>query len=53
MGGFHLGKAKTAREAVRIVHEAIDAGVTFLDNAWEYHKGRSETCEKLPMWTSS
>jgi aryl-alcohol dehydrogenase-like predicted oxidoreductase len=25
-----------------LVHEAIDAGVTFFDNAWEYHDGRSE-----------
>jgi aryl-alcohol dehydrogenase-like predicted oxidoreductase len=42
IGGFHLGKTKTIAEAVRIVHEAIDAGVTFLDNAWEYHDGESE-----------
>jgi predicted aldo/keto reductase-like oxidoreductase len=27
---------------VRIVHEAVDAGVNFLDNAWEYHDGESE-----------
>jgi aryl-alcohol dehydrogenase-like predicted oxidoreductase len=42
LGGYHLGKAKTVGEAVRIVHEAIDAGVNFLDNAWEYHDGESE-----------
>ena len=42
LGGYHLGKTKTVREAVRIVHEAIDAGVNFLDNAWEYHEGESE-----------
>jgi aryl-alcohol dehydrogenase-like predicted oxidoreductase len=42
LGGYHLGKAKTAAEAVRIVHEAIDAGLNFLDNAWEYHEGESE-----------
>jgi aryl-alcohol dehydrogenase-like predicted oxidoreductase len=42
LGGYHLGKARTMSEAVRIVHEAIDAGVTFLDNAWEYHDGESE-----------
>jgi uncharacterized protein len=42
LGGFHLGNVKTAKEAVRIVHEAIDAGVNFLDNAWEYHEGESE-----------
>ena len=42
LGGYHLGLVKTEREAIRIVHEAIDAGVTFMDNAWEYHDGRGE-----------
>src|SRR5918997_3324025 len=42
LGGSHLGEAKSEREAVRIVHEAIDAGLNFMDNAWEYHEGRSE-----------
>ena len=32
----------TKEEAFKIVHEAIDAGVTFMDNAWEYQKHRSE-----------
>ena len=42
LGGYHLGKARTSAEAVRIVHEAIDAGINFMDNAWEYHDGESE-----------
>lgn len=42
LGGYHLGMVRTSAEAVRIVHEAIDAGVNFLDNAWEYHDGESE-----------
>ncbi len=42
LGGYHLGTVKRVRDAVRLVHEAIDAGITFLDNAWEYHDGRSE-----------
>lgn len=42
LGGYHLGTVKTEREAIRIVQEAIDNGITFLDNAWEYHDGRSE-----------
>src|SRR5215210_7715713 len=42
LGGYHLGSVKSAREAVRIVHEAMDAGLTFMDNAWEYADGRSE-----------
>ncbi|MDX6695321.1 MAG: hypothetical protein QOF02_2924 [Blastocatellia bacterium] len=42
LGGYHLGLVKTEREAIRIVHEAIDAGINFMDNAWEYHEGKSE-----------
>src|SRR5947209_2478109 len=42
LGGFHLGLMKDEAEAVRVVHEAIDAGVSFFDNAWEYNKGVSE-----------
>jgi aryl-alcohol dehydrogenase-like predicted oxidoreductase len=42
LGGFALGQAPTYEEAERIAHEAIDAGVTFFDNAWDYHDGKSE-----------
>lgn len=42
LGGFHVGTIKEDSEAVRFVKQAIDMGVTFLDNAWEYHQGRSE-----------
>lgn len=41
-GGAHLGRQSSDAEAVRLLQEAIDAGVTFLDNAWEYNGGRSE-----------
>jgi aryl-alcohol dehydrogenase-like predicted oxidoreductase len=42
LGGYHIGKIDSDREAVKLVHAAIEAGVTFLDNAWEYHDGKSE-----------
>ena len=42
LGGYHLGVMKSAREAIRIVHAAIDGGVTFMDNAWEYNEHESE-----------
>jgi aryl-alcohol dehydrogenase-like predicted oxidoreductase len=42
LGGFHLGLVRNRREAVRIVQEAVDGGITFMDNAWEYHDGASE-----------
>jgi uncharacterized protein len=43
LGGFHLGLVGAEREATSLVHQAIDAGITFMDNAWEYHDGVSET----------
>ncbi|HWE01945.1 MAG TPA: aldo/keto reductase [Tepidisphaeraceae bacterium] len=42
MGGHHLGDFKTIEEAIAAVHEAIDGGITFFDNCWEYHNGKSE-----------
>jgi uncharacterized protein len=42
LGGAHIGHAGSEREAMRLVHEAIDAGINFMDNAWEYNNGRSE-----------
>jgi aryl-alcohol dehydrogenase-like predicted oxidoreductase len=42
LGGHHLGEAPDEATAVRIVQEAIDGGVTFFDNCWEYHRGKSE-----------
>ena len=41
-GGAHWGGMRTEAEAMRVLHEAIDAGVSFMDNAWEYNGGRSE-----------
>ncbi|MEQ8997921.1 MAG: 1,4-dihydroxy-2-naphthoyl-CoA synthase [Coleofasciculus sp. B1-GNL1-01] len=42
LGGAHLGHASSQEEAIRIVQEAVDAGITFMDNAWEYNNHRSE-----------
>jgi len=42
IGGSHLGEVPNENEAIRIVHEGIDGGITFFDNAWEYHDGKSE-----------
>jgi aryl-alcohol dehydrogenase-like predicted oxidoreductase len=42
LGGHHLGDFKTVDEAIRLVHEAVDAGITFYDNCWEYWNGRAE-----------
>src|ERR1700733_14882367 len=42
LGGHHLGDAEDETVAARIVHEAIDGGITFFDNCWEYNLGKSE-----------
>ncbi len=42
LGGFHVGLPSTDAEAVKLVHAAIDAGITFMDNAWDYNGGLSE-----------
>src|ERR1700736_139262 len=41
-GGYHLGLIKEEAEAIRLLQAALDAGITFLDNAWEYNHHVSE-----------
>jgi aryl-alcohol dehydrogenase-like predicted oxidoreductase len=43
VGGHTMALASDEEESIRIVHEAIDAGINFMDNCWDYHQGRSET----------
>src|SRR4051812_25973959 len=42
LGGSHIGQQKDPDESVRIIRTAIDRGITFLDNCWDYHDGESE-----------
>jgi len=42
LGGYHLGSTSNQQEANEIVAKAMDAGVIFFDNAWDYHQGHSE-----------
>ncbi len=41
LGGFHIGKP-SEEEGIRLIRTAIDRGITFLDNSWDYHEGNSE-----------
>jgi predicted aldo/keto reductase-like oxidoreductase len=41
LGGFHIGKLKTEQESVQLIRRAIDRGINFMDNSWDYHNGRS------------
>jgi uncharacterized protein len=43
MGGFHLAQhGLTEDESIRLVRAAIDRGITFMDNSWDYNQGQSE-----------
>jgi aryl-alcohol dehydrogenase-like predicted oxidoreductase len=44
LGGFHLARpgGPTNDEAIRIVHAAIESGINFCDNCWDYNGGESE-----------
>lgn len=41
IGGFHMG-SPSEKEGVEIVRTALDRGINFLDNCWDYHDGKSE-----------
>jgi len=42
LGGFHVGMQKDEAESIRIVRSALDRGINFLDNCWDYNDGKSE-----------
>lgn len=43
LGGFHLAEKLGETEAIRLVRRAMDGGITFLDNCWDYNDGKSES----------
>jgi aryl-alcohol dehydrogenase-like predicted oxidoreductase len=42
LGGHHIGRPRDPNEGIRIIRAAIDRGITFMDNSWDYHDGESE-----------
>ena len=42
LGGYHIGNQKDEQESIKIIRTAIDSGVNFLDNCWDYNGGESE-----------
>jgi len=42
LGGYHLGIPADENETTRLIRSAVERGVTFLDNCWDYHDGESE-----------
>jgi predicted aldo/keto reductase-like oxidoreductase len=42
LGGYHLGQQSDEQESIRIIRTALDEGLNFLDNCWDYNDGKSE-----------
>ena len=42
LGGYHLGMQADEQESIRIIRSALDSGINFLDNCWDYNGGQSE-----------
>jgi predicted aldo/keto reductase-like oxidoreductase len=42
LGGYHISKQKDERESIKIIRTAIDRGITFMDNCWDYADGKAE-----------
>jgi uncharacterized protein len=42
LGGYHIGSQRDEQESIRIIRAALDNGVNFLDNCWDYNEGQSE-----------
>lgn len=42
LGGHHIGRPRDEREGIKIIQSAIDRGINFMDNCWDYHNGGSE-----------
>jgi len=42
LGGYHMGVPEAEQDAIKLVRTAVDQGITFLDNCWGYHDGKSE-----------
>jgi predicted aldo/keto reductase-like oxidoreductase len=42
LGGSHIGNPALESESIKLIRSAIDRGITFMDNCWDYHEGKSE-----------
>src|SRR3954471_16356190 len=42
LGGYHIGMQQDEKESIAIIRKALDGGINFLDNCWDYNDGESE-----------
>jgi len=52
LGGSHIGKMKDEAESLRIIRTAIDRGLTFMDNSWDYNDGDGVSETRIPTLAS-
>ena len=52
VGGYHIG-VPPEEEGIKIIRTAIDAGVTFMDNSWDYHDGAAKSAWARPSRTAT
>ena len=41
LGGYHIGSIDEEQDSIKLIRTAIDRGINFMDNSWDYHNGRS------------
>jgi uncharacterized protein len=39
LGGYHIGKLADEQASIGLIRSAIDRGITFMDNCWDYNRG--------------
>ncbi len=42
LGGHHIGRPIDEKDGIKLIRTAVDRGINFLDNCWDYHDGKSE-----------
>jgi len=42
LGGYHIGMQSDEQDSIKIIRTALDSGINFLDNCWDYNDGHSE-----------
>ena len=48
LGGYHIGNPQDDAEGIRLVRTAIDNGINFMDNSWDYHDGKAKCAWARP-----
>ena len=42
LGGYHTGLQRDEQDSISLIRKAVDGGITFMDNCWDYNGGASE-----------